>query len=251
MPPKDSTSTTSIAVTAGDITSHCLRISFQSLPKISIFISLSKEKLIGVCSAHAIFTRYPILNASNVKGLAPLSPLLYPYTPQASPIGSYSVGACVNKKLTLSPLCVLRIASANVGLISITLSRSQISIFPCSGTVFVTTTLLSLLLFRVSIALPLKIPCVTIATTSRALCAMTVSAAFTSVPQVSAMSSTRIAILFSTSPTSTMRDTSFGRARSLWIRAKPRSRRSAMDVALRSQDQPPFFNRMNPNPPKS
>jgi hypothetical protein len=54
----------------------------------------------------------------------------------------------------------------------------------------------------------------------------------TSVPQVSAMSSTRMATLSSTSPTSTMRETSLGRARSLWMRAKPRSRRSAIDVAL-------------------
>ena len=35
-----------------------------------------------------------------------------------------------------------------------------------------------------------------------------------------------------TSPTRTMRETSLGRARSLWIRAKARSRRSAMEVAL-------------------
>ncbi len=144
----------------------------------------------------------------------------------------YSVGACVNKKLTLSPLCVRLIASASVGEISITRSSPHLSILSPSGTVFVTTTLDNLLLFKVSMALPDRIPCVTIATTSRALCAMTVSAALTSVPQVSAMSSTRMATLSSTSPTSTMRETSLGRARSLWMRAKPRSRRSAIDVAL-------------------
>lgn len=159
----------------------------------------------------------------------PFSSSLLPFHPMQEP---HSVGACVNKKLTLSPLCVLRIASASVGLISITLNLSHLSPLSPNGTVFVTTTLLNLLLFSVSIAFPDKIPCVTIATTSRALCAMTVSAALTSVPHVSAMSSTRIAILFSTSPTRTMRETSLGRARSLWMRAKPRSRRSAMDVAL-------------------
>ena len=52
------------------------------------------------------------------------------------------------------------------------------------------------------------------------------------VPQVSAMSSTRMATLSTTSPTSTMRPTTLGRGRSLWIRAKPRSRRSAIAVAL-------------------
>ena len=75
-------------------------------------------------------------------------------------------------------------------------------------------------------------PCVTIATTSRAPCAITVSAAFANVPHVSAMSSTRRAILSCTSPTSTIRETSLGRGRSLWIRANWRSRRSAMEVAL-------------------
>lgn len=59
------------------------------------------------------------------------------------------------------------------------------------------------------------------------------SAALTSVPQVSAMSSTRMAVLDATEPTRTMRETSLGRARSLCMRAKFRSRRSAMEVALR------------------
>ena len=58
------------------------------------------------------------------------------------------------------------------------------------------------------------------------------SAAFAKVPQVSAMSSTIIAVRPVTSPTRTIRETSFGRARSLWMRAKGRSRRSAMEVAL-------------------
>ncbi len=106
--------------------------------------------------------------------------------------------------------------------------------------------------------LPLKMPCVTIAMTSRAPCSLTVAAAFLQrdlwsaplcplimftlvwcfhsayarVPQVSAMSSTNMATLSTTSPTSTIRPTTFGRGRSLWMRAKPRSRRSAIDVAL-------------------
>lgn len=57
--------------------------------------------------------------------------------------------------------------------------------------------------------------------------------AYARVPQVSAMSSTRMATLSTTSPTSTIRPTTLGRGRSLWIRAKPRSRRSAIDVALK------------------
>jgi hypothetical protein len=52
------------------------------------------------------------------------------------------------------------------------------------------------------------------------------------VPQVSAMSSTRMQVMSLTEPTRTMRETSLGRARSLWMRAKGRSRRSAIEVAL-------------------
>lgn len=55
---------------------------------------------------------------------------------------------------------------------------------------------------------------------------------YAKVPQVSAMSSTRMATLSTTSPTSTILPTTLGRGRSLWISAKPRSRRSAIDVAL-------------------
>lgn len=95
-----------------------------------------------------------------------------------------------------------------------------------------TTTRLSLLPFSVSIALPLRMPCVTIATTSCAPFPIKVSAALTKVPHVSAMSSTRMAMRSWTSPTRTMRETSLGRGRSLWIRAKPTSRRSAREVAL-------------------
>lgn len=144
----------------------------------------------------------------------------------------YTTGAWLNKKLTLSPLCVLRQASASVGLISIiSILLHRPSLSP-SGTVFVTTTLLSLLPFKVSMAFPERMPWVTMATTSRAPCAITVSAALTRVPHVSAMSSTRIAMRSWTSPTSTMRLTSLGRGRSLWIRANPRSSLSAMEVAL-------------------
>lgn len=144
----------------------------------------------------------------------------------------YTTGAWLNKKLTLSPLCVLRQASASVGLISIiSILLHRPSLSP-SGTVFVTTTRLNLLPLRVSMAFPERMPWVTMATTSRAPCAMTVSAAFTKVPHVSAMSSTRIAMRSWTSPTRTMRLTSLGRGRSLWIRANPRSSRSAIEVAL-------------------
>ena len=46
------------------------------------------------------------------------------------------------------------------------------------------------------------------------------------------MSSTMMATLPLTSPTRTIRLTSLGRERSLWMRAKGRSRRSAIEVAL-------------------
>ena len=71
---------------------------------------------------------------------------------------SYTVGACPNKKLTLSPLCVLRHASASVGDTSIVSNFSHRSFFSSCGTVFVTTTLDNLLSFSVCIALPLRMP---------------------------------------------------------------------------------------------
>lgn len=61
---------------------------------------------------------------------------------------------------------------------------------------------------------------------------LSVSAALASVPQVSAMSSIRIAILSLTSPTKTMEPTTFGLGRSLWISAKAQPKRSAIAVAL-------------------
>ena len=70
------------------------------------------------------------------------------------------------------------------------------------------------------------------ATTSLAPCSMSVLAAFAKVPHVSAISSTRIQVLFTTFPTSTILETSFGRARSLWMMANWRSRRSAIEAAL-------------------
>lgn len=69
------------------------------------------------------------------------------------------------------------------------------------------------------------------ASTSFAPCSFSVDAALSSVPHVSAMSSTRIAILSLTSPTRTIRPTTLGRGLSLWMSAKGTSRRSAMDVA--------------------
>ena len=59
-----------------------------------------------------------------------------------------------------------------------------------------------------------------------------VSAALAKVPQVSAMSSIRMATLSLTSPTRTMEPTTFGLGLSLWISAKAQPRRSAIAVAL-------------------
>ena len=63
------------------------------------------------------------------------------------------------------------------------------------------------------------------------------SAAWQTVPQVSAMSSTSIAILSFTSPTNTMDDTSFAFLRSLWIKAKSTFSLSPIDVTLENQRQ--------------
>ena len=89
----------------------------------------------------------------------PIMPSKLPFT-----ILPYSEGACVNRKLTLSPLCVLRIASANVGEISITLSfpsglspPSLVNLSP-RGTVLVTTRALSTELLMTLIASPERIP---------------------------------------------------------------------------------------------
>jgi hypothetical protein len=130
---------------------------------------------------------------------------------------------------SIIPICI----RLTVGLMSIVSIRSQSSFLSSCGTVLVTTIFLSLLPFNASIALPLKMPCVTMASTSLAPSAMSTSAALTSVPQVSAISSTRIAVLPSTSPTSTILETSLGRVRSLCMSAKPRFKPSAIDVALR------------------
>jgi hypothetical protein len=61
------------------------------------------------------------------------------------------------------------------------------------------------------------------------------SAACTTVPHVSAMSSTRIATLPFTSPTSTIDATSLAFLRSLWISAKSMFNLSAIDVTLCKQ----------------
>ncbi|GMR44701.1 hypothetical protein PMAYCL1PPCAC_14895 [Pristionchus mayeri] len=58
------------------------------------------------------------------------------------------------------------------------------------------------------------------------------------VPQVSAMSSTRMATYKSTFPTSVILSTSLTRLRSLWIRAKSTLRRSAIDVTLLAAPAP-------------
>jgi len=115
---------------------------------------------------------------------------------------------------------------------SIVSIRSHSAFFQSCGTVFVTTSFVSCEALIVSMALPLRMPWVTMAMADFAPWLMTTSAALQRVPHVSAMSSTMIATLSLTSPTRTMRETSLGRARSLWMRAKPKSRPSAIDVAL-------------------
>lgn len=62
-------------------------------------------------------------------------------------------------------------------------------------------------------------------------------AAWQMVPQVSAMSSTRMATRSLTSPTRTMRSTSLAFFLSLWMRAKSTFRRSAMDVTLDGEQE--------------
>jgi len=104
--------------------------------------------------------------------------------------------------------------------------------FSSWGTVLVTTRCFNWLLLILLIASPLRIPCVTIAMADVAPFSMTTSAALHSVPQVSAMSSTMIAVRPFTLPTKTMRLTSFGRARSLWMSANSVLRLSAIAVAL-------------------
>lgn len=74
---------------------------------------------------------------------------------------------------------------------SLEVSRS----LPCNGTVLVTTSLLKASHeFKFPIALPDRIPCVQMPRTSAAPLSLSVSAALTIVPSVSAISSTRIAI---------------------------------------------------------
>ena len=63
------------------------------------------------------------------------------------------------------------------------------------------------------------------------------SAAWQTVPQVSAISSTKMATRSLTSPTRTMRSTSLAFFLSLWMRAKSTFSRSAMDVTLRERKQ--------------
>lgn len=64
------------------------------------------------------------------------------------------------------------------------------------------------------------------------------SAAWQIVPHVSAMSSTRMATRSFTSPTRTMRSTSFAFFLSLWMRAKSTFNLSAMEVTLQSKRSP-------------
>ena len=112
---------------------------------------------------------------------------------------------------------------------SILLHRTWFS--PC-GSVFVTISFSSALFVTFSSASPLRIPCVTIAYTLVAPPSARCCAAKHSVPHVSAMSSTRIATLSFTCPTSTIRETELAFFRSLWNSAKSTPSRSAIDVAL-------------------
>ena len=104
--------------------------------------------------------------------------------------------------------------------------------FAFCGSVFVTISFSKLLASIVSSAFPLSIPCVTKPNTFTAPASERCDAARQSVPQVSAMSSTSIAVLSFTFPTSTMRDTSFAFFRSLWNNAKSTPSLSAIEVAL-------------------
>ena len=87
------------------------------------------------------------------------------------------------------PLWVRRMASAMVGLMSITRSLGHRSTLSPSGTVLVTTSADRTLPFRVSMALPDRMPWVTRARTDLAPFSLSTAAALTRVPQVSAMSS--------------------------------------------------------------
>lgn len=98
------------------------------------------------------------------------------------------------------------------------------------GIVLVTTTASKQALLILEIAGPEKIPWVKIAYTFVAPASISFSAAWQIVPQVSAMSSTRMATLSLTSPTRTIEATSFAFWRSLWMSANSTLRRSAIEV---------------------
>ena len=122
--------------------------------------------------------------------------------------------------------------SPSTGPMSITSILLHRSWFVPCGSVFVTISFSSALFVTLSSAFPLRIPCVTIAYTCDAPPSARCRAAKHSVPHVSAMSSTRIATLSFTCPTSTIRETELAFFRSLWNSAKSTPSRSAIDVAL-------------------
>lgn len=113
-----------------------------------------------------------------------------------------------------------------------TCTLEQSFIWVSWGMVFVTTTASKQALFILEMAGPEKIPCVKIAYTLVAPAAVNFSAAWQMVPHVSAISSTKMATLSFTSPTSTMESTSFAFFLSLWIRANSTFNLSAMEVTL-------------------
>lgn len=79
--------------------------------------------------------------------------------------------------------------------------------------------------------------CVKVALLGERIVGIYLSAAWQMVPQVSAMSSTKMATRSLTSPTRTMAATSLAFFRSLWISAKSTLRRSAIDVTLQGNKQ--------------
>ncbi|KAH3669402.1 hypothetical protein OGAPHI_001523 [Ogataea philodendri] len=138
--------------------------------------------------------------------------------------------ALVNRYDTDSPLWSLLIASANVGQISIISSLGHTSAMAVKGIEFVHTIFSNDPWLILGIAWPLKIPWVTMATTDLAPFSKSRSDALHNVPHVSAMSSTKTHTLPVTSPTRTMRLTSFALARSLWIKANGVSSLSASEA---------------------
>lgn len=105
-------------------------------------------------------------------------------------------------------------------------------IFWSCGMVLVTTKASKVAALIRGIAGPENMPCVKMAYTLEAPASDNFWAAWQTVPHVSAISSTRMAVRSRTSPTSTIEATSLAFLRSLWMRAKSTFKRSAIEVTL-------------------